>query len=70
MNDIEFFKDKDIAHLLSVSPQSIRVQRYNRRHGKDHYLTIDPVMIGSSPRYAWEDVAALIEELKHPELHA
>lgn len=64
MDDVEFFTDRDLARLLSVSPNTIRVQRHYRRHDKDHYLKIDPVMVGSLPRYARQDVAQLVETLK------
>ena len=60
----EFFNDRDVARLLGMSPSWIRVQRYYRRHGRDHVLAIDPVMIGSSPRYRRDDVDAIIAHLK------
>lgn len=63
----EFLTDMDIAQVLGVSPNSIRVQRHYRRKGVDHYLKIDPVMIGSLPRYRREDFNALVEELKRPQ---
>jgi hypothetical protein len=66
MIESEFLTDRDIGQLLSVSPNTIRVQRHYRRHNKDHFLRIDPVMIGSLPRYARDDVLGLIEELKGP----
>lgn len=55
--------DKAFAAHLSLSPSWVRVQRYKRRKGLPHTLNIDPVMIGSSPRYRMEDVEAFIEGL-------
>lgn len=64
MIEAEFLNDRDVATILNVSPNTIRVQRHYRLHGKDHYLKIDPVRIGSLPRYRREDVAALVGQLK------
>lgn len=50
-----FLNDKDIAGALRLSSAWVRQQRFKRRHQIDHVLTIDPVMIGSSPRYRYED---------------
>ena len=69
MNDVEFFTDRDIGRILGISPNTIRVQRHYRRNGKDHYLKIDPVMIGSLPRYTKEDVANLIANLKENKIN-
>ena len=44
-------KDKQIADLLAVSSSWVRKERFNRRHGLAHSLSIDPIMIGSVPRY-------------------
>ena len=56
--------DKDISHLVRFSPSWVRVQRHFRRHGKPHVLTIDPIQVGSKPRYRAEDVSAWLEEIK------
>ena len=48
--------DKDVADRLSVSRNTIRTQRHYRLNGKPHWLTVDPIMIGSSPRYRLEDI--------------
>ncbi|MBT5062591.1 MAG: hypothetical protein HOM65_09170 [Verrucomicrobia bacterium] len=61
--DIKLLNDKRIAELFGVSESWVRVQRYNRRHGLSHELNIDPVMIGSMPRYRHEDVIAWIDSL-------
>jgi hypothetical protein len=58
-----FLSDADVAIWLRVSPSWVRVQRYNRRHGLSHKFNIDPVMIGSMPRYRHEDVVAWINSL-------
>ena len=54
--ELKLLCDKEIAHLLSMSPSWVRVERFKRRHGQPHCLNIDPVMIGRSPRYKAHDV--------------
>jgi len=51
-------RDRDVAERLAVSPVTIRKQRFDRRHGFPHWFTLDPVMIGSAPRYRISDVEA------------
>jgi predicted DNA-binding transcriptional regulator AlpA len=51
-------RDADIARLTSMSKSWVRKQRMNRRRGLPHVLTIDPVRIGSVPRYRLNDVEA------------
>ncbi len=60
----EFYNDRDIARLLGMSPGWVRTQRYFRRHGRCHALAIDPVQLGTSPRYRREDVEEWIAALK------
>jgi hypothetical protein len=55
--------DGDIAHQLGLSRSWVRVQRHRRKHGLDHAFEIDPVLIGSTPRYRVEDVEAWIDAL-------
>jgi hypothetical protein len=55
--------DRDIAEHLSMSKSWVRQQRLLRRRGEPHFLTIDPVMIGTSPRYRVEDLDALLNEV-------
>ena len=55
--------DAYIAKRLSMSISFIRKQRFLRRRGLPHVFDIDPVMIGSSPRYPLEDVDAWIAAL-------
>jgi len=55
--------DAYIAKRLSMSRSFLRKQRFLRRRGLPHVFDIDPVMIGSSPRYSLEDVDAWIAAL-------
>ena len=59
----KFLNDTAVAEAVCMSPSWVRVQRYKRRKGIPHTLNIDPVMIGSSPRYRVEDVEAFIKGL-------
>jgi hypothetical protein len=54
--------DQDIADLLRVSNSWVRQQRYRRRHGKTHEFAVEPIRIGSMPRYRRNDVLAWVEE--------
>ena len=56
--------DKEIAQLCSMSNAWVRTERFKRRHGHEHSLTIDPIMIGKSPRYRATDVFSWIENLE------
>lgn len=56
--------DKTIAKTLRVSLSCIRGQRHKRYHGEDHWLDLEPVMVGSLPRYRIEDVEAFVASLK------
>jgi predicted DNA-binding transcriptional regulator AlpA len=53
--------DREVGSLLSISPGTVRSQRFARRHGLAHWFTVDPVMIGSVPRYRSNEVLAWIE---------
>ena len=55
--------DRDIACSLSVSTSWVRKQRFLRRKGEAHMLTVDPVLIGSSPRYRQDEIETWIESL-------
>ena len=63
MNMTTFWNDKEIATELRMSVSWVRKQRWLRRHGQEHVLTIDPVMIGKTPRYQCEVVMSWFEEL-------
>ena len=57
-------KDKEVANIFSMSHSWVRKQRHLRRKQQSHFLTIDPVMVGSSPRYRKDDVAAIFNGMK------
>ena len=61
-----FLNDADIASELCLSLSWVRKQRWLRRHEKAHVFTVDPVMIGSVPRYRNDDVQAWMEALNGP----
>ena len=46
-----FVDDQWIAERIGMKVPTIRSQRFKRRHGLPHWLDLDPVMIGSKPRY-------------------
>ena len=54
--------DSEIARLVSMSRSWVRKQRYNRRRGLPHELSIDPVLLGTTPRYRLQDVTNWIEQ--------
>ena len=58
--------DKDIASELCLSCSWVRKQRWLRRHDEEHVFTVDPVMIGSVPRYRTDDFQAWMEALNGP----
>jgi hypothetical protein len=60
-NTEQLVDDRAIARLLTLSPGWVRKQRFLRRHRLDHIFTVDPVMIGSVPRYRLADVLAWID---------
>jgi hypothetical protein len=47
----EFVTDAWLADQLQMAVATIRSQRFKRLHGHDHWLDIDPIYIGSKPRY-------------------
>jgi len=55
--------DKEVARLIGMSPSWIRVQRWKRRKGEEHTFIVDPVLIGTSPRYRVDDINAWIASL-------
>ncbi len=64
MNDkIEFLNDKAIAARVRFSVEWVRQQRHRRRHGLDHAFTVDPVMIGTKPRYRADEVEAWLDHV-------
>jgi len=67
MNNIEkprrLLTDGMVAEKLGLKPVTVRVQRCHRRSGREHWLSLDWVMVGSRPRYVEEDVDRYIENL-------
>lgn len=58
-----FLSDIEVAKLLKMSRSWVRQQRYLRLHGKEHVLDIDPVYVGTSPRYRASEVINWTEAL-------
>ncbi len=56
LNTPVLIDDVAVAALVSMSRSWVRAERFNRRHGLPHIFTLNPVMVGSSPRYRLEDV--------------
>lgn len=50
-----YLSDQDVAKILRLSAAWVRKQRHLRSGGESHVLSIDPVYIGSSPRYRLAD---------------
>jgi hypothetical protein len=63
-NTPELFNDKTVGFLVGFSAGWVRVQRYFRRRGMPHVLTIDPVIVGTKPRYVAAEVETWVESLK------
>lgn len=55
--------DKQIANLLNLSPAWIRKERYKRRRGEAHSLSVDPVMLGDTPRYKSSEIESWLAQL-------
>ncbi len=61
--DILLLRDKDVASMIGMSASWVRVQRLKRRRGEGHSFQIDPVLIGSTPRYRKEEVLCWLRSL-------
>ncbi len=61
--DTVFYRDQDIADIFSMSTSWVRMQRMQRRSGSNHFLALDPILIGSSPRYRRTEVEAFLASL-------
>ena len=59
----QLISDGEIAEHLSMSKSWVRQQRWLRRKGEPHFLKLDPVMIGTSPRYRADDLNTLLNEV-------
>lgn len=62
-NSDAFLSDKEIAKILGLSAAWCRRQRHLRAKGEKHVLIIDPVYVGTSPRYRSSEVRAWLESL-------
>ena len=60
----EYESDKCLARRLGFSPSWVRKQRWLRRKGEDHVLTVDPVLFGGSPRYRLSDIKEWLDGLE------
>ena len=56
--------DAKVAAYLAVSCSYVRGQRFKRRHGLPHSFEVDPVYIGTMPRYRLSAVKAWADSLK------
>jgi len=61
MSSERLYADADLSLAFRISRSWIRKQRMYRRQGLPHCLTIDPVMIGSVPRYKLSEVQAWLD---------
>jgi len=61
--DTAFVSDIWLANQLHVARSTIRVQRHLRQSGQPHWLKLDPVYIGSIPRYRTQDAMAWLRSL-------
>ena len=57
--------DKDVAKLLRISASWVRQQRFRRRRGDEHVFTVEPVLLGSVPRYRAEEIEEWIDDLSN-----
>jgi len=62
-SDTAFVSDLWLAQQLHVARSTIRVQRHLRQNGKPHWLELDPIYIGSIPRYRTQDAMAWLRSL-------
>ena len=61
--EVAFLSDLQIGRLVGFSSEWVRQQRYFRRHGRKHAFQLDPIYIGSKPRYRAADVYAWVDSL-------
>jgi hypothetical protein len=59
--------DFDIASLLRMSGSWVRKQRMLRRAGLPHVLAVDPIMIGTCPRYRLAEIEAWLTQQCAPQ---
>lgn len=58
--------DRAIAATLCMSQSWVRKQRWLRRKGEPHTLDIEPIFIGTTPRYKHEDVENWLQNCFQP----
>jgi hypothetical protein len=58
---IQLEDDVWVAAQLKMKVPTIRSERFKRKHGLKHWFTVDPVFIGSKPRYRRMAVIAWLE---------
>jgi hypothetical protein len=61
--DQQLLNDKQVSELTSFSIGWIRKQRYDRNSGSPHKFDVDPIYVGSAPRYKKDDVTRWIANL-------
>lgn len=61
--DSAFYDDAQVARLFTMSRSWVRQERMHRKRGERHFLTLDPVMIASRPRYRRQQVEDFIANL-------
>jgi len=59
--------DEYIARLVDKSSSWVRQERYRRRHGMHHVLTIDWIDVGPTPRYRRKDVNDWFRKVSKPQ---
>jgi hypothetical protein len=60
----QLLNDREIAKLTSMSTGWVRNQRWRRKHNEEHSLTVDPIMIGTTPRYRLNNIIDWIDRLE------
>jgi hypothetical protein len=64
MVESRFLTDRDVAHYLNLSTSWVRGQRYRRRHGLPHVLSVDAINIGGSVRYLLNEIEAFADGIE------
>ena len=62
-NENAYLNDASLAEYIDVSPSWVRKQRYLRKKGEDHFLTVDAIYIGNSPRYKTSEIFNWLQSL-------
>ena len=64
MQTLNLLNDRAISAMLCISQSWVRKQRWLRRKGDPHIFTIEPIFIGTAPRYRADDVVGWLESQK------